>query len=252
MDDDGGDDRMMIYMEMLQETGVPVKLPPTPPPKRILLEESIECCSEPELVNGPRDENAYCQNCGLCVRNPFYQVDYKRLKNSMMVKKKRFYNPLTHFKEHLRRYMGQRFTNIPETVIENTKCVDIKNPQAFTLMKEQLKKLGKPKLYKEIFLLIYMHGGDKPDISPEQYYKCIEDFKTIQHYFLKDRAGWDRHSMPSNYMILKFILERNGHEPYYEIPALKNDKCRFQVYDIYFYLEKLLNSTEKSNLNFGN
>ena len=74
----------------------------------------------------------------------------------------------------------------------------------------------------------------------------------MQHYFLKDRKDWDRHSMPSNYMILKMVLERNGHEPYYDIPLLKNDKCRFQVYDIYFYLEKLLNSTERSNNNNNN
>lgn len=192
-----------------------------------------ECCMDPQISHGPRGENAYCMNCGLCLKNRFLELDYVRLKTGVYFTKKRYYAPVTHFKEHLRRYMGARFTDIPEFVVQGTAGVDVQSADAYFEMKKRLKELGVPKLYKEIFTLIYLHGGRKPCIQNDVYEKCIHDFKVIMTKFLASRVEYHRHSMPCNYMLLDLLLTRNGHESYYKLPYLKNDKCRDRVMEIY-------------------
>lgn len=205
---------------------------------RNLVMDDPECCYEPEIRQGPRGENAYCMNCGLCVKNRFLELDYVRLKTGMFFTKKRYYAPVTHFKEHLRRYMGARFTDIPEYVIEATKTVNVHSTDAYYLMKTRLKELKMSKLYKEIFTLIYMHGGKKPNVQNEVYENCINDFKIIMQKFLGIREEYHRHSMPCNYMLLDILLKQNGHQPYYQFPYLKNDRCRDKVLEIYSDLKR--------------
>ena len=129
--------------------------------------------------------------------------------------------------------MGARFTDISDEVLKGMDDVDIHDRQAYNLVKGILKKLKKPKLYKEIFTIIYLKGGHKPALENEVYENCIKDFKIIMNYFLTIRSTYGRHSMPSNYMLLDLILRRNGHDPYYVIPYLKNDECRDKVMSIY-------------------
>lgn len=239
---------MEVYLEMVQEfCGAAAviepqqELTPTPlPPRRrnqhlqqqVLIDDP-ECCDDPMIRHGPRGENAYCMNCGLCVENRFLELDYIRMKTSVFFTKKRFYAPVTHFKEHLRRYMGARFTGIPEHIVEGTKCVNVENPDAYFEMKKRLKELKYPKLYKEIFTLIYMHGGHRPMIGNDMYQKCVYDFNIIMKKFLGIRGDYKRHSMPCNYMLLDMLLKTNGHDTYYRFPHLKNDKCRERVLEIY-------------------
>jgi hypothetical protein len=245
-------EKMEIYNDMLQEfcqisvnisidqhQQEPIKLPQKPQLRRgkhllkNIVMDDPNCCSTPEITHGPRGENAFCMSCGLCVRYRFLELDYVRLKTGVYFTKKRYYAPITHFKEHLRRYMGARFTEIPQSVVDGTACVDVKDPNAYYLMKNRLKQLKVPKLYKEIFTLIYMHGGFKPQIQNNVYEQCVEEFKIIMQKFLGTREEYRRHSMPSNYMLLDILLKQNGHDPYYTFPYLKNDKCRDRVLEIY-------------------
>ena len=195
--------------------------------------DNPDCCSDPEITHGPRGENAYCMTCGLCLKNRFLQLDFVRVKTGVFFTKKRFYAPVTHFKEHLRRYMGARFTKISDQVIENTKNVDVTDRDAYFRMKDKLKQMKMSKLYKEIFTLIYIHGGVKAGISNDVYEKCVQDFKVLMQKFLGTRTDYQRHSMPCNYMLLDILLRKNGHEPYYRLPYLKNEKCRQRVMEIY-------------------
>lgn len=242
---------MEIYQEMLRDfCQIPISKPDEPSPReghphqckrrqrgQHLLGKMIiddpDCCDEPEITHAPRGENAYCLNCGRCVKNRFLELDFTRLKTGVFFTKKRFYTPVTHFKEHMRRYMGGRFTDIPQTVIENTKDINVDDPNAYFLMKTKLKELKMVKFYKEIFTLIYMKGGHRPNIRNDVYEQCVHDFEVIMQKFLETRKEYHRHSMPSNYMLLDILLKQNGHESFYNFPYLKNDKCRDRVMEIY-------------------
>lgn len=191
------------------------------------------CCENMEIIEDTRGEGYYCYNCGLCRKSKVIRADKMYVYSNMGVTKKRMYNPLSHFKEHLRRYMGGRFTNIPAHIIEATKCVDIHSTSAYKLMREKLKELKCMKLYKEIFTLIYMHGGKRVPVTYDQYENCIQDFKNIHKKFLEKKFMWNRHSVPSNYMLMKILLEKNGHRAYYELPELKIEKCKLKFHNIF-------------------
>lgn len=247
---------MSIYAEMLNEFCHIVMPIDKPLPRESDLKKRItgkhlfqgvvmedpDCCQVPQITHAPRGENSYCLNCGLCLTTRFLELDYIRLKTGVFFTKKRYYAPITHFKEHLRRYMGARFTEIPQHVIDGTRDVNVENVDAYFLMKTRLKQLKMSKLYKEIFTLIYLHGGHRPCLNNDVYEKCIHDFKVIMQKFLGTREIYQRHSMPCNYMLLDIMLRQNGHVAYYQFPYLKNDKCRDRVLEIYSDLKSKLNN----------
>jgi hypothetical protein len=260
---------MEIYSEMLMEfCQISIPTPPPPPaaappspskpsPRashpRVrgqhllgkLVMDNPDCCVQPEITHGPRGENAYCMSCGLCMKNRFMELDYVRLKTGVYYTKKRFYAPLTHFKEHLRRYMGARFTEIPQQVLDGIKDLNFQHADAYFQVKARLKAMKMSKLYKEIFTLIYINGGRRPNIDNQTYEKCVADFKVIMQKFLGIRGDYQRHSMPCNYMLLDMLLRQNGHEPYYLFPYLKNDKCRDRVMEIYSDLKRKTDGDNK-------
>ncbi|NBU81990.1 MAG: hypothetical protein EBS55_10125, partial [Flavobacteriaceae bacterium] len=156
----------------------------------------------------------------------------------------------------IRRYLGQRFLPIPEKLIEELKgCVDVFDRNAYEKVKEimrmkkdnkykievynprmrrwELKEYKTRKFYKDIFGIIYTLGGIQPQFQGVN--KVLQQFKDIQYQFFQDLNH--RPNMPSHFMILDLLLKQNGHEPYYKIPSLKNEKARREAINILSYLQ---------------
>jgi hypothetical protein len=152
--------------------------------------------------------------------------------------RRRFYKPLTHFRQHLRAYLYAGSCNLDAKVVEHMrKNVDVEDRNAYQLVKQELKKLGLQKHYRDVFSIIYSIGGRKPDVTAAQAESMCYYFKRwCYHYNQQDRFG--KHNTPSIYMLLDIILKEYGHEPYYYIPTLKSDKLRERVLDIYDQVKK--------------
>lgn len=228
-----GDELADIYYELLADAGIAVERPTVESQSSNVHTSPLQCCSSPCIIHGARGEYPYCYYCGKCVVERVYEADFTRIRSSVMIERKRFYDPLTHFKEHIRRYMGARFTNIAQSILDSTSDIDVDDPNAYFLVKAKLKELKQSRLYKEIFTIIYHHGGHRPNIDDDMYNQCIEEFRQLKQRFMSRRGEYSRHSMPSMYMLLDLILHRVGHYPYYRIPYLQNEECRKRVLEIY-------------------
>lgn len=241
------------YLELLVDCGVlPEEQRPVEQEVSLRIEE--RCCDEvvADEVNGCW----VCCGCGkvqsshmLIYHQPFNNQRFTYPNQSsnpfgsgghMTITRKRHYKPLTHFKEHLRRYMGARFTPIPDEVFTEVRkqVVDLQDPYCHSKVKAVLKRMRMTRLYKEIFTIIYMAGGTAPHIEIEVYEKCVADFRVLMYQFKSRRDVWKRHCMPSMYMILDLLLKANGHTPHYHFPKLKNRKLRQQVCDMYTELRE--------------
>jgi hypothetical protein len=243
------------YLDLLVECGVlpqPEVVVVQEPQQTFLFNEPKRCCDE--IVEDTINGCLVCCSCGLVVEQKMfiYHQPYQQRSNfvnqyqkplgcdgHVSFTRKRYYQPLTHFKEHLRRYMGARFTVISDNILEKVKkeVANINDSNAHDLVKAVLKRHGHTKLYKEIFTIIYLCGGQAPHLHSNIYNACIEDFKKLMYHFMKSRKDWKRHSMPSMYMLLDMLLRANGHEPHFKFPHLKNLRLRQQVLDIYHQLQ---------------
>ena len=237
---------MDVFQSMLLEVGIdcgPVEDAPVPEPLPLDRPQSIafECCGEVlwYYANG----FLTCPTCGLVHDQGEYLFTLESWKEnepcgsrqSMVIERKRFYRPLNHFKEHLRRYMGIRFTRLPDhllTELQACSDVDVHHPEAYFMIKKQLKQRKLSKLYKEIFTIIYALGGQRPQLTNAQYHGCIRTFTLLMQVFERKRADFGRHSMPSMYVMLDQLLRSYGHTPFYTIPLLKNTRLLKNVYQI--------------------
>lgn len=230
-------------MEMLKEVGITAEnmLPTSEDQKFNYIPPPVcEVCQEEPLTLW-RDGYLSCHTCGLVNRDErqydhtsvpdYYKIQSSKAMNGTHFEKKRSYKPITHFKEHLRRYMGARFTPIPDILLQDlTKYgVDPLSPDAFFHVKKALKKLKYNTYYKEIFLIIYKLGGYAPSISDKLFHQCVDAYQALMLAFERKKKEWKRHSMPSNYVVLSMLLEHFGHEPYYNIPNLKDDDLQDKV-----------------------
>jgi hypothetical protein len=180
------------------------------------------------------------------------------MKSSYTYKKRRFYNPLTHFKEHLRRYLGARFTLIPQELMADlrTMNLNVQHPEAYNTVKTALKSLRHKQyqtsrmnhhtkftehrvhrstnFYKDIFTIIYELGGQKPDFNNMQ--QLYQKYKDLTYYFTRKKIQLARHNMPCNYMLLDILLRECDHTPHYNLPYLKNINLRDTVIHIFHQL----------------
>lgn len=174
-----------IFADMLQEIGITVSSP-EPYPKEEPEPQPLRTCCGQQLWEYIGGELA-CPQCGKVHEQEYmmtteYWSEFEPCgsKYHMVYVRKRYYKPLTHFKEHLRRYMGARFTELPDhlwTTLKNDATLDCTLPDAYTQVKDRLKRLKMSKYYKEIFMLIYSLGGQPPKISNQQYLLCIRSFE---------------------------------------------------------------------------
>lgn len=259
---------MEIYSELLQEhMNITINLPKVPLKQQPNI---LKCCGPIEL--NEKEGNYACIKCGL-VKDMYYIVNEEEpckynhgepvgMHTSYSYNKYREYKPLTHFREHLRRYAGQRFAVFPAELIKDVKdYVDPLSPDAFHQVKHQLKQLGqkkynvkvydkqmrrwdmkqyKPqKFYKDIFSLIYELGGIQPNLHTIDLNAMFSMYKAICYQFrqMKIKNSVSRKNMPSHYMLLDLMLRQYGHTPYYNIPELKDKDLRNSVLTIFNKLE---------------
>ncbi len=253
---------MDIYEELLYKAGII----PEPESKIIKPEKYIlECCGPIELV---RKEGTYvCWTCGKVLgmnyivneEEPRYCREGEILGASSRYtyKKYRPYKPLTHFREHLRRYLGQRFLAIPDELLNDLRGkFNPMDRNAYVKVKSQMKQLGGKKytvevwdkemrrtelkkykvqkFYKDIFTIIYSLGGIQPRFN--QTNEIFNSYMKLQYEFAQARNQGrlnNRHNMPSHFMILDILLRKHGHVPYYEIPHLKDHASWQNVLNMY-------------------
>jgi hypothetical protein len=255
---------MEVYAEMLLDElkidiGIFKKKPELIPQPYI-----ITCCGPIELneVEG----HYSCIECGL-IKDGYYIVNEEEpqrytagmpvgSRSSYTYSKYRPYKPLTHFREHLRRYAGQRFVTFPKDLINDLKTViDPLDRKAFSKVKHYLKKFSgkrytvkyydkemrvwrekqcKPtKFYKDIFSIIYELGGLQPNVKNINEMFAMYSAVCFQFKHLKGQGATNRRNMPSHYMLLDLLLKEYGNEPYYEIPYLKDEELRNSVLKIF-------------------
>lgn len=238
------------YAELLREQDIPVD--ESDIVYRAPVQRKHTCIgAEPELLNG----YLVCDKCGLVLevdmieREPPQYMQQRRLyrhedsrglgaDEQSYMPRKRYYKPLTHFRQHLRAYLYAGTCNVTKSVVKRiAKKVDMQDRNAYQLVKSELKKLGLQKHYRDVFSIIYASGGVKPNVSAAQAESMCHYFKRWCYHFNQcDRFG--KHNTPSIHMLLDIILKEFGHEPYYYIPTLKSDKLRERVLDIYDQVKK--------------
>lgn len=136
--------------------------------------------------------------------------------------------------------MGARFCEYPEDLFDKMKgTIDPQDPWCYRSVQKQLKILGFKHLYKEIFVIIYTLGGQRPNIDNKVFDACVTDYLWLQSRFIqmKKYAGTKRKNMPSIYVILDLLLKRNGHTPFYHLPYLKDASLQARVLEIFHELD---------------
>lgn len=238
---------MEVYQEMLEAEGI---IPKTIKPNEYIPNKYVISCCGPVELN-PKEGMYVCWSCGL-VKHMGYIVNEEEpvhcdaqtpygSGSTYVYKKYRPYKPLTHFREHLRRYLGQRFLYIPETLLDDLRGkFDPLDRDAYMKVKKLMKQLGNKKyeieswdkemrrkvtkhykaqkFYKDIFTIIYNLGGIQPKFHLVN--SILESYMKLQYEFEHHKSG--RHNMPSHFMILDILLKEHGHSPYYYIPHLKD------------------------------
>lgn len=208
----------------------------------LIKEPAMKCCLD---ENGSFSFVTYdgFPTCTLCgkVQTSFQHLDDSAitkpsfgellgLNNGYVFVSPRFYKPISHFREHLRRYMGANNVNLTKNQLDLLKSeLDETDPKAYMILKDLLKKNNLPRQYKNIWSILYQLGGKIPDLTNNQFHGCLNLFKKFLIIFDKHKQLWKRKSIPSHYMLLNEFLVLVNHEKYYEFPVLKNEHLKKNV-----------------------
>lgn len=229
-------------IDITEQQGVeckPVDKPPEP--------FTYSCCGKwaYEVAELNRESMLTCWECGKVLEMNLYVLqeneygdDGKPLGSKSQygpIPKRRVYKRITHFREHVRRYVGARFKSIPDSVLDAMRGnpeIDIEDCNCYDQIKKVLKQLKQPKLYKEIFTIIYMLGGHRPGID-NNIQELYENFAAFDYYYEQIRQDVQRKNGVSYYMVLDIMLREIGQVPYYNLPYLKDDDLRCNVLDIF-------------------
>lgn len=234
--------------QMLMEIGIndPELVTKQPQIEIPIIKQVVECCGE-ELTYESQGFLT-CWHCGLVkdiAELKYYQknstaptgVSYFSSRNNdnpgMTFYRKRFYKSATHFRDHLNRYMGRGDLARDDPIMDHFKDLDTGDRMLFFVVKKRLKKLKLQNLYKSIFSIIYMSGGQLPNVTNQTFHNCLVQYGALEHYFHQNKDLFGRKSMPSVYMLMDLILRRNGHEPFYVVQQLKDTQLRQKVLDFY-------------------
>lgn len=228
--------------ELLLEHGLEKEFPQEEP--KLLFMQT--CCGE-EVV-WPHHGYRVCYVCGkvadgVILEQPQSAFDknnnmssYRSAKNTVSqgweMRYKRKYRSYTHFRDHLYRYAGSR-TRCDLELAKDLMHVDMNDWNAYLEVKKVLKKKKLSKRYRDIFTIIYQLGGEKPKLSSQLIQQCNNDYRALETYFNENKEYFGRKSMPSVYMLLDIILRKNGHEPKYFIPQVKDKKLNKRVQDFF-------------------
>lgn len=241
------------YAELLKEAGIDI-------PEEDVEKEEVSggkvvysCCGETEEEGGSDwtvEGMLVCWTCGKVLEMKQFVFEdpqeYPGQGSPLGSKsqhgpapKRRIYKRLTHFKEHIRRYVGARFTPVPEEVMKELRSQNINTADrgCYEVVKQALKKLKKPKLYKEIFTIIYDLGGTAPKID-HIIKELYDQYSAFDHYFEQLRESTKRKNGISFYMVLDMMLKEQGYESAYDFPYLKNEELQDKVREIFKHIRK--------------
>lgn len=235
------------YAELLKSVGIELNAEEIDEKPKIDLKIRYICCDEGNAWT--REGMLICWKCGKVLNEKLLideELEYPEYGKPLghksrlgPVDKPRVYKRLIHFKEHIRRYVGARFTPVPDSIMEEIRKLNINtdDPKCYFTIKQALKQLKHPKLYKEIFTIIYDLGGHRPKIDsiiPDLY----EQYKQFDIYYEQIKQECRRKNGVSYYMILDLMLKELGHESYYEFPYLKNEELQDDVLEIFKHIRK--------------
>jgi hypothetical protein len=138
--------------------------------------------------------------------------------------KKRYYQSKIHFTTHLKRYLNQSTSpdDVPGELVDNVKAiVDVNDRNAYSDVRECLKRWKLGRHYKDIFHIIYRAGGKQPELQADQLQRLDRSINSIQTYFYTKRTNLGKKSMPCVPWLLEQLLIQCGHQPYYYLHTLK-------------------------------
>jgi hypothetical protein len=229
------------HAALLRELNLPVDECDITPDTEIDLDCTLKCCGEIVQIRGFHT----CSSCGLVKQTGVIEEDYVvqttrqyRHENQKPLggdehwhtERRRYYHPLTHFRQHLNCYLGGRSRVIPEKIITELKVqIDPLDKKAYIKVREWLKKNKLNMYYKDIFTILYKLGSPIPKFN--DYHSICQDFKHWYFNFDK-KSRYGGHNTPSMLMLLVMFLNRYNHKPYYELPVLKSTKLRSRVEQI--------------------
>lgn len=145
--------------------------------------------------------------------------------------RRRFYKPLTHFRQHLRSYLGARMVKFDRKFLRNFRGISVSDPRAYQQVKDLLRKIKKPGLYKDIFTILYRLGAPMPKFTAIN--EICDRFKNWYYIFSTRKLRYGGHNTPSMHMLLDLFLKQFGQPPFFVIPYLKSDKLRQKILTIF-------------------
>lgn len=197
------------------------------------------CCNE--YVTGyTGDMQPVCFICGIVVNSvtltssaePVHR-DVNSTDKLYGYQRKRFYQPLTHFRDLLRRYQGAGDVTSVDNIKSLIGPVDLNDPWLYYAIKSKLKALKMQRFYKSIYQIIYILGGKMLEVTHTEFEALLSKYSYFAYYCSMNRDTADRKSMPSVYMVMDLLLRHTGHHTYYQLPILQDIQLRSRVYKLY-------------------
>lgn len=217
------------------------------------------CCGKQEWEIGHVNKESMlaCWQCGKILEEKHtyileedeYPDDGKPLGSKSQygpLPKRRIYKRITHFKEHIRRYVGARFTPVPADIMAKLRTLNlnVNDKNCYQYVKEALRALKRPKLYKEIFTIIYELGGKAPKID-HLITRLYSMYKSFDYYYDYLRARLKRKNGISYYMILDLMLKDLGAPAYYTLPYLKDEELQQKVLTIFAHIKQRIENGDE-------
>lgn len=177
-----------------------------------------------------------CTQCGWQPASQLVtELSYEDTQRTHSVRKQP-YQPLIYFREHLRRYLGGQRKVVPPALFKvfgNWKpCRHL-----YFRIARVLSHYRVHKWYKWIYPIIYqVLRVPRPKLSPVQFRGILHDYMGLQYYFRFHRCG--RHSMPSHFVCLDYLLHRHHHVPAFVLPRLKSSVRQQRLYSHIAALEQ--------------
>lgn len=214
--------------QLLRELNLPSFEPPVDENK--YRNEPPQCCGP--IYHDHKEATLYCNNCGKVIQMnmlyspPFYfDTAYAWKTQQSYTVPRRYYACRQNFRTYLNQYMGVG----PEYAYDETfmaleKHWNVHDPNAYLVGKEFLKKLKSKEAshhYKHLWSFLYRCGGVRPEQKQlGNFSELFQEINTFQNFFYSQ--DWGFHNVTGTWQILKHLMEKCGHHPYYNFPKLIN------------------------------
>lgn len=232
--------------KLLRDLNIPCASPPRDPNRYYIPPPT--CCGK--IFHDPKEATLYCNGCGKVVEcnilytPPYYHQTEYHDKDRQPPIPKRYYACRQNFRTYLNQYMGVGpIYEYDDVLMDLEKHWDVKRKDAYLVGKAFLKKCKSKEAsrhYKHLWSFLYRCGGNKPlhnDLG--NFKKLFEEINTFQNFFYS--REWGFHNVTGTWQILKHLMMRCGHVPYYDFPILINKDKQNKVDYIIQQYEQYVN-----------